>query len=140
MPRVRAKDGRSSGSEKKQFDEDKLFKLISMGVPINMACPYVGMSEDTFANRCKENSDFGARANAAGVEILLRPLATLFDDLNLPNGHKGAATARWMLEKRFPKIFGHLGTLSVDAAINSKRPLAEIATEVLETIANGKKD
>lgn len=125
-------------------------------MPIQHACSVVGINKTTFYNWRKQHNDFDSRAEAAESEFMARNLAALekaargtlkTDDNGKTTGKPGdSKVTMWLLEKRFPKDFGHLARLQLEGEITasleiSNDELTDRAARLLERKSNrnGKK-
>ncbi len=125
----------------------KLMELLERGTPIKHACAAVGISTQTFYNWRKDLDDFDFRAREA---------ESVFMDRNLKNIEKAARgslvedkdgkmigkagdwrAAAWLLEKRFPREYGHLqrfeltGNVQANLGFNDKE-LSDLVRRTLD--------
>jgi len=140
---------------------DKLIQLVLIGMPITHACAVVGISSPTFYEWRKKHSEFNSRAESAESEFMARNLAALEKAARgtLKTDENGKATGKpgdpkvvmWLLEKRFPKEFGHLARLQLEGEVKanielSNEQLTDKAARLLERkqnkngLKNGKKN
>lgn len=117
---------------------DNLIKYLELGIDINEACALVEISKPTYYAWLKKYPSFNSRAGSARARMEARRLANI-----------ERATAKdwkadsWLLEKQFPKKYGSIARLQLEADVKgtfelSNDKLTEIAARLLDR--KGKKN
>ncbi|MEE9303634.1 MAG: hypothetical protein V3U84_07585 [Thiotrichaceae bacterium] len=111
----------------------KLLDLIRLGMPVSHACAAVKISKQTFYNWKNDSKDeiggFDSRVRDAESDFMNKHIDFIYQAAKgtLETDEKGKRTGRpgdwrasaWILEKRFPKEFGHLARFEMSGGVKA---------------------
>ena len=106
----------------------KVAHAIRLGATYKLAANYAGISEDSFYDYLKANSEFFEAVKKAEGEAAEKWL----DLIEKSAGSGNWQAAAWKLERRYPEQYGR------SVVENRIRDLSRLSDEELEAIAKGK--
>jgi hypothetical protein len=113
---------------------EKLLDFLRLGMDIEEACALCEIDKGTYYYWLKTDKDFNVRAGSARANMKARHLSNIAraGQGTLKTDAKGKTSGKpgdwkadaWLLEKHFPKDYGHIARLQLEGEVTTKLELS----------------